>query len=199
MGKKKENKKDSTQIKFCDSLNNIPKNYLQYISSVYGNNIPQYIENPMPVYGNMPQYIENQISVYGNVPHNNKSKNKNILSKEEIQSLKKQKKKLNFKFSNNNELHTICTHKDNGCDVIISKRDGSGNVYCPICEHEWNPDMKTKEEVQELVNELINQIENDKLAGDHLNRKIIKELSGFVKLLEQYPELHDTCIKKSPF
>ena len=118
--------------------------------------------------------------------------NQNALTAEEIQILKNARptSKIDLSIDRNDVLRSMCTHKDNGRDVVMQVNDGSGDVFCPICGHRWKPDMKTKEEVQELVVELIDQMENAKWAGD-LPTDLTRELFTLIPLLNKYPDIHE--------
>lgn len=118
--------------------------------------------------------------------------NQNALTAEEIQILKNARptSKLELSIDRNDVLRSMCTHKDNGRDVVIQVNDGSGEVYCPICGKKWKPDMKTKEEVEELVSELLNQMENAKWTGD-LPVDLTRELFTLMPLLGKYPDIHE--------
>ena len=118
--------------------------------------------------------------------------NQNALTAEEIQILKNARptSKIDLSIDRTDVLRSMCTHKDNGRDVVMQVNDGSGDVFCPICGHRWKPDMKTKDEVQELVSELIDQMENAKWAGD-LPTDLTRELFTLIPLLNKYPDIHE--------
>lgn len=118
--------------------------------------------------------------------------NQNALTAEEIQILKNARpaSKIDLSIDRNDVLRSMCCHKENGRDVVMQVTDGSGDVYCPICQKRWKPDMKTKEEVQELVTELIDQMENAKWTGD-LPVDLTRELFTLIPLLNKYPDIHE--------
>lgn len=118
--------------------------------------------------------------------------NQNALTDEEIQILKNARptSKIVLSIDRNDVLRSMCTHKDNGRDVVMQVNDGSGDVFCPICGSRWKPDMKTKEEVEALVIELIDQMENAKWAGD-LPTDLTRELFTLMPLLKKYPDIHE--------
>lgn len=126
---------------------------------------------------------------YTNIPT---PANQNALTAEEIQILKNARptSKIDLTIDHNDVLRSMCTHKDNGRDVVMQVNDGSGDVFCPICGRRWKPDMKNKEEVQELVNELLDQMENAKWAGD-LPTDLTRELFTMIPLLNKYPDIHE--------
>ena len=118
--------------------------------------------------------------------------NQNALTAEEIQILKNARpaSKIDLSIDRNDVLRSMCCHKENGRDVVMQVTDGSGEVYCPICQKRWKPDMKTKEEVQELVVELTDQMENAKWTGD-LPVDLTRELFTLIPLLNKYPDIHE--------
>lgn len=143
-----------------------------------------------PYYGNYdPNMYAYSAYGYNNIPT---PANQNALTAEEIQILKNARptSKIDLSIDRNDVLRSMCTHKDNGRDVVMQVNDGSGDVFCPICGHRWKPDMKTKEEVQELVAELTDQMENAKWTGD-LPTDLTRELFTLIPLLNKYPDIHE--------
>lgn len=126
---------------------------------------------------------------YNNIPT---PANQNALTAEEIQILKNARptSKIDLSIDRTDVLRSMCTHKDNGRDVVLQVNDGSGDVFCPICGHRWKPDMKTKEEVEALVVELVDQMENAKWTGD-LPTDLTRELFTLIPLLKKYPDIHE--------
>lgn len=117
--------------------------------------------------------------------------NQSSLNNEELQTLKSSKPKnaaLNLAIDQNEMLASICNHKENGRDVVVMRSDGSGKVFCPICMKSWNPEAKSKEEIQELVDELIDQLEIIKWTGD-LPIEVIREFFTIEPLIEKIPML----------
>ena len=126
---------------------------------------------------------------YNNIPV---PANQNALTEEEIKILKNTRpvSPITIALDRTDVLKSICTHKDNGRDVVMQLNDGSGMVYCPICHAKWVPDMKNKEEVSELVAQLLDQMQNAKWAGD-LPVDLTRELFTLMPLLQKYPEIHE--------
>lgn len=126
---------------------------------------------------------------YNNIPT---PANQNALTAEEIQMLKNARpsNKIELSIDRMDVLRSMCCHKENGKDMVMQVNDGSGDVWCPICNRRWKPDMKTKEEVQELVTELIDQMENAKWTGD-LPTDLTRELFTLIPLLNKYPDIHE--------
>jgi hypothetical protein len=142
-----------------------------------------------PYYAGYPDMYGYNAMTYGAIPM---PANQNALTKEEIEILKNARptSKINVTIDRNDVLRSMCTHKDNGRDVVVQVNDGSGDVACPICGKRWNPNTKSKEEVEELVSELVSQMENAKWIGD-LPTDLTRELFTLIPLLEKYPEIHE--------
>ena len=143
-----------------------------------------------PYYGGYdPNMYSYQTYGFNNVPM---PANQNALTAEEIQILKNARpsSKIDLSVDRNDVLRSMCTHKDGNRDVVQQINDGSGDVYCPICQIRWNPDLKDKEEVAVLVNSLVDQMENSKWIGD-LPVELTRELFTLIPLLKKYPDIHE--------
>ena len=143
-----------------------------------------------PYYGAYdPNMYAYQSYGYNNIPT---PANQNALTAEEIQMLKNARpsNKIELSIDRMDVLRSMCCHKENGKDMVMQVNDGSGDVWCPICNRRWKPDMKTKEEVQELVTELVDQMENAKWTGD-LPTDLTRELFTLIPLLNKYPDIHE--------
>ena len=129
---------------------------------------------------------------YNNIPM---PANQNALTDEEIKTLMNTRQPgLSIAIDRNDVLRAICTHKQNGRDVVMQKNDGSGMVYCPICGVEWNPEPMEKDQVSELVKTLADQMETAKWVGD-LPVDLTRELFTLIPLLKKYPEIHEYAMK----
>ena len=134
----------------------------------------QYFGNPM---------MQNQIVTFNN---------QNALTNEEIQKLKNTRPSttaLNLNIDEDEMLRAMCTHKDNGRDVVQLVNDGSGDVYCPICGKRWNPTPVTKEEVQEALDKLISYMQNSTWVGEY-PANVVREYFVMMPLLEKFPDLY---------
>ena len=118
--------------------------------------------------------------------------NQNALTNEEIQKLMSMRPTglLNLQIDQNDVLRAICTHKNNGHDVVQQINDGSGDVYCPICGERWNANNVSKEELLESVNNLISQMQNAKWVGE-LPVNIVREYFTMIPLLKKFPDLFE--------
>jgi hypothetical protein len=117
--------------------------------------------------------------------------NQNALTDEEIKTLMNTRQPgLSIAIDHKDVLRAICTHKQNGRDVVMQKNDGSGMVFCPICGTEWNPEPMEKDQVVELVRTLADQMETAKWVGD-LPVDLTRELFTLMPLLKKYPDIHE--------
>lgn len=139
-----------------------------------------------------PAYFGYQPSVYQNVPA---PQQVNALTDEEIKTLRSARpaSKIDLNIERNDVLRAMCTHKDHGKDMVVPVNDGSGDVWCPICGARWNPDPMTKEEITELVENLIGHMENAKWVGD-LPVELTRELFTLIPLLRKFPDVYEYAI-----
>lgn len=122
--------------------------------------------------------------------------NQNALTNEEIQRLRSNRpsNSLNLTIEPEDVLRAMCTHKDNGRDVVQMVNDGSGDVWCPICGERWKPERLSNEEVQELVEKLISQMQNTKWVSD-LPVNMEREYFSIMPLLRKYIDVHKYGMK----
>ena len=149
---------------------------------MYGN---PYMGNP---------YFQGQPMYYN--PQMQAPSNQNALTNEEIQRLRslRPNTSLNLSVDQEEVLRSICTHKDNGRDVVQVVQDGSNDVWCPICGKRWNPEQLSQEEVQDLVNRLLAQMQNTKWAGE-FPVNVVREFFSMMPLIEKFPEIYKYGMK----
>ena len=118
--------------------------------------------------------------------------NQNALTPEEIQKLRsiRPTSTLNLNIDQDDVLRAMCTHKENGRDLVQLVQDGSGDVYCPICGERWNPEVLSKEEVSALVTKLIAQMQNSKWTGE-FPTNVVREYYSMIPLLKKFPDLFE--------
>ena len=118
--------------------------------------------------------------------------NQNALTSEEIQRLRSTRPSgtLNLNIDQDDVLRAMCTHKENGRDLVQLVQDGSGDVYCPICGERWNPEVLSKEEVTALVGKLIAQMQNSKWTGEFPSN-VVREYYSMIPLLRKFPDLFE--------
>ena len=119
--------------------------------------------------------------------------NQNALTPEEIQRLRNSNPNnnaLNLSIEQDEMLRAICTHKDNGRDMVQLVQDGSGDVYCPICGERWNPATMSKDEVKAAIDTIIAQMQNAKWTGEY-PQNVAREYFAMIPLLKKFPDLFE--------
>ena len=137
-------------------------------------------------YGSYQPQVVNQPLVMNNV---------NALNDEEIRILENSRPKtLSINIDQNDVYRSICTHKKNGRDVVQRLSDGSGDVWCPICNARWKPQMIDNDELETIIKTLDDQMQNAKWIGD-LPIELTRELFTMEPMIKQYPKIHKYAIE----
>lgn len=158
-----------------DATMNFNGNY--YNGFGYGAGVPQYNN----LYG-YPTYQPQNIKL---------PQNQNALSAEEINTLKNTRPSSMFDLTvdPNDALRAVCSHKENGRDVVQILQDGTNDVYCPICNERWDSDQLDAEQVESLVKRLIAQMQNAKWTGD-FPIDLQRAYFTIIPLLKKFPALY---------
>ena len=132
---------------------------------------------------NAPMYYNNAMIT----PQNNPS-----LTAEEMKLIQTQNpSKIDISISEVDKFRAICNHKDqNKVDRVCQVQDGSGDVFCPICNYRWNPENLSKDEVKELCDKLIAAMQNAKWVGDY-GVQLTRDYFAMIPLLEKFPDLYE--------
>ena len=117
-------------------------------------------------------------------------KNLNALTPEEINILKNKpnKNNLDMNISQEDMLRAICYHAENGVDVCVELSTDPTKVYCPICGAIFSKNARSKEELEELVNEVEDQMQIIKWIGE-IPIETGREYFGIIPLLKKLPSL----------
>ena len=104
--------------------------------------------------------------------------------------------KIDITITEADKLRAICNHKDqNKVDRVAQVQDGSGDVFCPICNYRWNPENLSKEEVKEVCDKLIAAMQNAKWVGDY-GVQLTRDYFAMIPLLEKFPDLYEYAMKQ---
>ena len=104
--------------------------------------------------------------------------------------------KLDITITEADKYRAICNHKDqNKIDRVVQLSDGSGDVFCPICNYRWNPENLSKEEVKDLCDKLIAAMQNAKWVGDY-GVELTRQYFAMIPLLEKFPDLYEYAMKQ---
>lgn len=159
------------------------ENYNGGYETTQAQQIPQYGYGDYNIYyGAYQPVVQQQIKV---------PQNQNALTNEEIIQLKSARPSnvIDLNIDTIDVLKGQCTHKENGIDLVKEVNDGTGDVWCPLCQVRWNPTPMGEEEVTELVNKLLDQMQNAKWTGD-LPVELCRQLFTLIPLLQKYPKVH---------
>lgn len=152
---------------------------------------PTYAGQPaMATFPGYPNPFNPQMYAFNNnsvmMPNNN-----NALTSEEIQRLMNHVKPdiFDLNVSELDVLKAFCTHKKDGQDVVQLVQDGSGYLYCPICQETWNGAQVSFEDAQEAVNILLSMMQNAKWTGE-FPANVVREYYSMIPLLKKFPQLY---------
>ena len=146
-----------------------------------------------PIYGMGAAYNQPGYFSYGApTPQNNPS-----LTAEEMKLIASQNpSRIDIAISETDKYRAICNHKDqNKIDRVVQLNDGSGDVFCPICNCRWSSENLSKEEVKELCDKLISAMQNAKWVGDY-GVQLTREYFAMIPLLEKFPDLYEYAMKQ---
>lgn len=131
--------------------------------------------------------------VYNTVPM---PQNQNALTEDEIKRITTTKpSKLDITVPEDEIIRSMCTHKHNGRDVVVLTNDANHTTcYCPICGKTWKDRTYTKEEVQELVYDLISAMQHAKWVAD-FPIQLVREYFAMIPILEKFPDLYEYAMK----
>ena len=140
----------------------------------------------MPVYG-QPMY-------YNPVPQ---PQNKPSLTVEEMKMIQQTNpSKIDITISQADNLRAVCNHKDHmQNDRVQQVTDGTGDVWCPICNKRWSPENASKQEVKEICDKLISFMQNAKWVGDY-GTELVRDYFAMIPLLEKFPDLYEYAMNQ---
>ncbi len=122
--------------------------------------------------------------------------NKSSLTAEEIAILNNSNPgKFDLAISREDNIRAMCNHKKDGMDMVQQITDGSGDVYCPICQERWNPISASKEEVVDLINNIVSLMQNAKWVGDY-GVELIRDYFPMIPLLKKFPDLYTAAMNQ---
>lgn len=118
------------------------------------------------------------------------------LSDDEIKMIAQKKpNKIDINIDQPDLIRSMCNHKHNGMDMVKELNDGTGRVYCPMCQAVWTPTQVSKEELQDAVDMIYNQMQNAKWAGDY-SIDLIRDYFPMGELLKKFPDLYEFAMKQ---
>lgn len=153
--------------------------YNYNMGNMYGGYQPQYMQNPFGYSAYQMNQIKSPI-------------NANPLTPEEIAQLKNSRPSsaLSLNIDPLDALRSRCTHKENNVDQSQPVQDGSGDMWCPICNRRWHPVEVDSETVKEKTKQFIDLMETAKWLGD-LPINVVNDYYQIEPLVEKFPDLYN--------
>ena len=151
-------------------MNNFTNNYP--LNGMYANN---------NIGGYMPSGYTQQQQV--------QPKMQNVLTPDEIKSLRKTVDKFSLGLTQEEVLRGRCTHKDeNGVETL--KDNGDGTVTCTICGYTFDPLQNcTEQEIQGMVDNIIDVLQTIKLLYIDIPTDAAREYFQIIPLITKIPKL----------
>lgn len=113
------------------------------------------------------------------------------LTPDEISRISNKKpSKIDITISEEDNLRSMCNHKSNGREMVQQINDGTGEVWCPICNERWNPNKASKEELELAVSVLNSAMQNAKWIGD-LSTMLIRDFCPINPLMKKIPDIYE--------
>lgn len=122
--------------------------------------------------------------------------NVNAITEEEMNFIKQSKPDmLDINVSQADNIISMCTHKHNGMDMVQQVSDGTGDVWCPICNQRWTPTSDTSEdEVKNLIEKLVDHMQTSKWVGD-LPTELVRDYYSMIPLLNKFPDIYKYAMR----
>ena len=119
----------------------------------------------------------------------------NGLSPEEIKELRKVGNQAAIPQVTQLELSkTKCTHRDPEKNCFTTVDNGDGTVTCTICKETFTPVAYNKEQVSDLVDDIINVLQTTKMNYLDMSPAAVSEFFKMIPLLRRTPELYQQSL-----
>ena len=142
-----------------------------YPGNMYPNNMGGYAPSG---------YVQQPIAV---------QKPKNVLTPEEIKTIRQKGDKFSLGLTEEESLRGICFHKDeNGMETL--RDNGDGTVTCTICGHTFDPLQNcTQEDIQMYVDNITDVLQTIKLLYIDMPSEAAREYFQIIPLIQKVPKL----------
>ena len=118
----------------------------------------------------------------------------NPMTKEDLELLKPVKNEFNMNIDPVDVARAKCPHK-NATKLLINPI-GSGNmVKCTQCGAEFNLTLRSKEDIEASVNNLVNFLEQMKLYAVNFDEEFYKDYMMMIPLLRKAPNLYEMAVQ----
>lgn len=126
------------------------------------------------------------------------TKQMNVLTADEIQTLMKTENKFTLALTQTEKLKAACNHRraDGLADTLVENPDGT--VSCQICGYTFKPvDPATsgEEYLKGAVEEIIDILQTIKMLWIDVDPQVMREYTQIIPLIEKIPTLYDIAVK----
>lgn len=126
------------------------------------------------------------------------TKQMNVLTADEIQTLMKQENKFTLALTQTEKLKAACNHRraDGLGDSLVENPDGT--VSCQICGYTFKPvDPATSGEdyLNAAVAEIVDILQTVKMLWIDVDPQVLREYSQVLPLIEKLPQLYQIAVK----
>ena len=118
----------------------------------------------------------------------------NPMTKEDLELLKPVKNEFNMNIDPVDVARAKCPHK-NSTKLLINPIGGGNMVKCSQCGAEFDLTIRSKEDIEASVNNLVNFLEQMKLYAVNFDEEFYKDYMMMIPLLRKAPNLYEMAVQ----
>ena len=118
----------------------------------------------------------------------------NPMTKEDLELLKPVKNEFNMNIDPIDVARAKCPHK-NSVKLLINPIGGGNMVKCSQCGAEFDLTIRSKEDIEASVNNLVNFLEQMKLYAVNFDEEFYKDYMMMIPLLRKAPNLYEMAVQ----
>lgn len=118
----------------------------------------------------------------------------NPMTKEDLELLKPVKNEFNMNIDPVDVARAKCPHK-NTTKLLINPIGGGNMVKCSQCGAEFDLTIRSKEDIEASVNNLVNFLEQMKLYAVNFDEEFYKDYMMMIPLLRKAPNLYEMAVQ----
>lgn len=118
----------------------------------------------------------------------------NPMTKEDLELLKPVKNEFNMNIDPIDVARAKCPHK-NATKLLINPIGGGNMVKCSQCGAEFDLTIRSKEDIEASVNNLVNFLEQMKLYAVNFDEEFYKDYMMMIPLLRKAPNLYEMAVQ----
>jgi len=131
-------------------------------------------------------------------PTQQQTKQMNVLTADEIQTLMKTENKFTLALTQTEKLKAACNHRraDGLGDTLVENADGT--ITCQICGYTFkpvDPASSGEEYLNGAVEEIVDILQTIKMLWIDVDPKVMREYTQIIPLIEKIPQLYNIAAK----